>query len=160
VSDYPGGQFISVAGQANVTAGRDVNNYYMPMSEWTGLDEEVLHAYRAQAFESYTQARRRQKWNAPFLFLIILAIMLLGSFVYFLNEIIAIFGGGIAALSKPGVFVPELIFVTALVLSIYVAKSMHLKIRREASEQVVVAAKAIREIDVELRRINFGRDRL
>lgn len=155
MSDYPGGQFISVVGQANVTAGRDVNNYYMPMSEWTGLKEEALLAYRAQVFEGYAQAKHHQRWNKPFFCLIGLTLVLLAFAVYFFHRFVAMMGSGLTGLAKNGVTHWELICMGILMLLVYLTKGQYLKVRREARQKAALAAKAIQEIDVELRRIKL-----
>lgn len=154
MSDYPDGQFISVVGQANVTAGRDVN-YYMPMSEWTGLKEEALLAYRAQVFEGYQQAKHHQRWNKPFFCLMGLALVLLAFAFYFFHRIVAMMGSGFAGFAKNGVTHWEFISLGVLMLLVYLAKDRHLKVRREARQQAALAAKAIQDIDVELRRIKL-----
>lgn len=155
MSDYPDGQFINVVGQANVTAGRDVNNYYMPLSEWTGLKEETLLVYRAQVFEGYKQAKHHQRWNKPFFCLMGLALVLLAFAVYVFHRFVAMMGSGFSGFAKNGVTHWEFISLGVLMLLVYLTKDRHLKVRREAGQQAALAAKAIQDIDVELRRINL-----
>ena len=154
MSHHSGGQFISVTGNANVTAGGSIY-YYQPMSEWTGLSEEVLLAHRAQQYEAFMQAQRRKRWNLPFICMLILAMVLLAFAIYFFFRLTEMFGSGLGGFARFGVSSTEFVFVGVLTLLVYFTKAQLIKVRREQGQRAAGASRLIQDIDVELRRIHL-----
>lgn len=144
-------------GNVENVAARDIN-IFGPMSEWTGLPAEVLRSSRALEVEAFKQSKKKRWSNTPFISMIVLFLILLGISINMLLRFFGTHQGGFAAFSQAAPSISEVVVSVAVFLSLQIAQAMCSKVRRKQNERAALAAKNIQNIDIELRRQNYGQN--
>ncbi|MEN5179218.1 hypothetical protein ABE501_05475 [Comamonas testosteroni] len=153
-SDDPNRPQLFLGNVENV-AGRDIN-FFGNMSEWTGVPAEALFRYRAQEFAAYQRSKKKRWANGPFICMVVLLLALSGIAANMVFRIYGLLQGGMTTLISAAPSTVEFIIAMVVFLSLQIAQAMYVKIRRRENERAALAAKNIRDIDIELRRLGYS----